>query len=550
MVGGCRLSVTGQRGTEVTLRHAETLKPDGTLYTDNLRGALATDLYVLRGGGPEVYEPRFTYHGFRYVELRGFPGKPTLETLQGRVVHDDLPSVGRFNCSNALLNQIYRNVVWGVRGNYRSIPTDCPQRDERQGWLGDRSAESRGEGYLFDHAALYCKWMDDMSDSQKENGSIPDVSPAYWPIYSDNVTWPSSYIIIPGTLYEMYGDRRLVEEHYPYMKRWIEFMAAFLKEGVLPPERDRYGDWCVPPESPELIHSKDPARQTPKDLLATAYFYHDVALMARAAMLLGKAEDARRLGELAEAIRVGFQKKFFVPQANSYGNGSQTSQVLPLAFRMVPTTLRPKVLEGLVQNIQTKTQGHVGTGLVGGQWLMGVLSEGGRPDVAYTIATQTTYPSWGYMVSRGATTVWELWNGDTADPAMNSGNHVMLVGDLITWLYEHLAGIRPDPKTPGFQHVLMRPTPVGDLKFVEASYRSIHGTITSSWKIEGGKFLWTITLPPNTTATAFVPTKDYAAVTEGGRPAKQAKGTELVRPEAGRAIIELQSGTYHFAAPW
>jgi len=544
MVGWCRLKVSGPRGTEVRLRHAETLKPDGTLYLDNIRSAKVTDTYTLKGRGTEVYEPRFTYHGFRFVEMTGYPGKPGLSSLEGQVVHDDLQTGGEFACSNPLLNRMYRNIVWGVSGNYRSVPTDCPQRDERQGWLGDRSAECKGETYLFDTAALYAKWLQDMADAQKPSGSVPDVCPAFWPIYSDNVTWPSSTVIIPGALREQFADERIIPSHYDSAKKWMDYMGGFIRDGII--ARDSYGDWCVPPEDPKLIHSNDPKRRTDKALLATAYFYHDAQLMAGYATLLGKADDARHFTELAEKLRTAFNAKFFRADTGQYDNGSQTSCVLPLAFGLVPEGERERVFNHLVSKITDETQGHIGTGLIGGQWLMRVLTAGGRADLAYTIATQKTYPSWGYMVEKGATTIWELWNGDTADPAMNSGNHVMLVGDLGIWLYENLAGIKPDPDQPGFKHIIMRPEPVGDLQFVKASHRSPYGLIASDWQKQGDRLRWKITVPVNTTATAYVPAKTADTVTETGKAAGRAEGVKLLRQENGRAVFSVGSGSYSF----
>jgi len=546
LVGWCRLTVAGPRGSQVSLRHAERLRPDGTLYLDNLRSALVTDTYILKGKGTEVYEPRFTYHGFRFVEVRGFPGKPTLAALEGCAVHDDVNQHADFKTSNTLLNQIYRNVVWGAKDNYRSMPTDCPQRDERQGWLGDRSAESRGEPYMFGVAALYAKWVDDFADSQNRDGSISDVSPAYWPLYNDNVTWPSSFIIIPDHLYDQYGDLRVIEKHYGGMKVWITHMQTYLKDDLMP--RDRYGDWCVPPESAELIHSKDPARRTDGTVLGTAYYYHLLRLMARFATLLGKPGEAAGYNQLADKILVAFNRAYFHPQTGQYSNGSQTSSVLPLAFGMVPDNERQNVSQALMNKIQEQNKGHIGTGLVGGQWLMQVLSDGGRPDVAYEIASQKTYPSWGYMVSKGATTIWELWNGDTANPAMNSGNHLMLVGDLITWFYENLAGIRPDPEHPGFKHTIMRPTPVGDLTSVSASHDSPYGTIVSEWRIAGGHFIWNITVPANTTATIYIPARSSEAVTESGKAARGAAGVTYLRAEPGAAVYDIGSGYYRFVS--
>jgi len=544
LVGWCRLKVAGAAGTVVTLRHAETLRPDGSLYLDNLRSARVTDTYILKGASTEVYEPRFTYHGFRFVEVRGFPGRPDLSALAGRVVNDDLESAGAWECSQPLLNRVYRNIFWGVRGNYRSIVTDCPQRDERQGWLGDRSAEAKGETFLFNTAPLYAKWVQDMADAQKDNGSVPDVCPAYWPLYSDGVTWPSSTIIIPGHLLTQFADTGLIARHYPSMKLWLDHMTGYLKDDLMP--RDTYGDWCVPPEYPKLIHSQDPARKTAGPLLGTAYYVHCLELMAQYATLLGKADDAARYRELAGRMKTAFNRAFLKPDGGQYDNGSQTACVLPLALDLAPDGDRDRIFAHLVGKIAGESHNHIGTGLIGGQFLMQTLTRGGRADLAYTLSTNTSYPSWGYMVEKGATTIWELWNGDTADPAMNSGNHVMLVGDLLTWLYEDLAGIQSDPAHPGFKHIVMRPRPVGDLRFVRATHRSPYGLIASAWSKDGRAFDWRLTVPPNTTATVFIPTTGEGRVTEGGRPAAAADGVQLLRHDAGCVVCEIGSGQYHF----
>ena len=547
MVGWCRLKVRGPAGTKVSLRHAETLKSDGTLYLANFRSAKATDFYTLKGDGLEVYEPRFTYHGFRYVEVTRFPGRPTLASLEGRIVNYDLATMGEFTCSQPAINRFYRNVVCGVRGNYRSIVTDCPQRDERQGWLGDRSAESKGEMYLFDTAALYAKWTQDMADSQKDNGSISDVSPSYWPLYNDNVTWPSSAVIIPGALLDQYADTRVVAQRYPSMVKWIDHMSSFIVNGII--AKDNYGDWCVPPEDAKLIHSNDPARKTAPEILATSYFFHCLKLMTIYSKQLGKTNDAQRFDELAEELMAALNEKFYDQQAGYYGNGSQTACVLPLAFDMVPAAERGRVFNHLIEKITQETKGHMGTGLVGGQWLNRVLTEGGRADLVDGFATNTTYPSWGYMSEKGATTVWELWNGDTADPAMNSGNHVMLVGDFIIWLYEDLAGIKSDSAQPGFKHIIMQPHLVGDLKFVKVSFLSPYGRIASEWTLEGDKFRWKITVPANTTATVWLPASSVAVVHESGKALALAGGVQFLRTNAVAVVCEVSSGSYDFELP-
>jgi len=547
MVGWCRLKVSGPRGTQVRLRHAETLNPDGSLYVANLRTARAADIYTLKGDGVETWEPRFTYHGFRYVEVTGFPGTPGRDALEGRVVHDDMSRTADFTSSNDLLNKIHHNIFWGVRGNYRSIPTDCPQRDERQGWLGDRSQVSRSEAYMFDVAAFYTKWEQDIADSQKASGSVPTVSPNYWPNYHDDLTWPSTFLFVPGMLYDYYGDTRALARFYPAMKNWVAHERTFLQNGLM--SKDQYGDWCVPPEDPKLIHSQDPTRITDKTLLGTSYYYHLLRLMARYALMVDRLTDASDFEMEANKINEAFQKRFFKPASRMYDNGTQTSSILPLYFQMVPDEGRAALLQTLVRNIEEVSKGHVGAGLVGAQWLMRTLTDNGRGDVAYEIATQKTYPGWGYMVQKGATTVWELWNGDTADPAMNSGNHVMQIGDLGLWMYEYLAGMRPDPEKPAFHHAIVRPYALGDLSFVKASHETVYGKLASSWKRGGGAFTLDVTVPPNTTATVWVPAKDVAAVTESGKAANGTKGVKFVRSEEGNAVFEVESGSYSFRAP-
>ena len=383
-----------------------------------------------------------------------------------------------------------------------------------------------------------------MADAQRTDGVIPDVAPAYWPIYSDNVTWPSSAIILPSALARQFGDQLCIERNYPSSKLWMEHMLPLATDNII--SKDSYGDWCVPPEEATLIHSKDPARQTDKALLATSYFYYDLRLMGKYAKQLGKTEDAARWEKLAEDFKVAFNKKFLDRKKDQYSNGTQTSCLLPLAFGLVPDDMHEKIFAHLVNKIENETHGHIGTGLIGGQYLNRVLSDNGRADLSYTIASQRDYPSWGYMVEQGATTIWELWNGNTADPTMNSGNHVMLIGDLVVWFYEYLAGIAPDDAQPGFKHIVMKPRLVGDLKFVKASHRSPYGLITSEWRRDGTVFDWQIEIPPNTTATVCVPASGLDAVWEGSDPATKAAGVKSFRVENRRAVFEIGSGQYHF----
>lgn len=526
-VGVPRIKVKGKSGDRVEIRFAETLKDNGELYLDNLRTAQARDIYILSGDPEgEVYEPRFTQHGGRYAELIGFPGVPTLDSVVGYTVTTDLPLIGRFSTSNELINKIYRNIVWGTRGNYLSMPTDCPQRDERMGWQGDRAAESKGEMFIFDNTTLYNKWMQDIEESQRDDGNVSDVAPAYWPLYSPNVTWPTAQILIPQSLYEMRGDDSAIVKHYESRKKWLNFLLSLCNDdGTI--SKDNYGDWCVPPEKPELIHSQDPMRQTDRTLLATVYMINNLRISATFADYLGKTEDAERFRVQADRMQDVFNKRFYKPEEGIYDNGSQTSSVLPLSFNLVPAGEREKVFNSLVQNIETKTNRHLGTGLIGGQWINRLLSDMGRIDLPFSFVTNKDFPSWGYMVEKGATTIWELWNGDTADPAMNSGNHVMLVGDLVIWFYEYLAGIRPEESNPGFGHFSLCPNVVGDLTSVSASYDSARGMIKSAWNLKDGKFSWNITIPANTSASISVPTSDPESLKI------QTTRLDIVPPEPG-----------------
>ncbi|GAB6395129.1 MAG: alpha-L-rhamnosidase [Bacteroidales bacterium] len=547
MVGWLKMKVRGEKGTQVQLRFAETLKDDGTLYMDNIRGALVTDKYTLKGGERESWEPAFTYHGFRFVEITGYPGVPALNDFEGKVIYDEMETTGHFETSDPTVNQIYKNAYWGIRSNYRGMPTDCPQRDERMGWLGDRAVGSHGESFVFDNNNLYAKWLDDIEQAQRENGSLPDIAPNYWSMYSDNMTWPGTYIIICNMLYEQYGNMQPIVRHYGSMKKWMAYMRDnYLKDYIMP--NDTYGDWCMPPESPELIHSKDPARRTAGAVLGTTFYYRMLSLLERFANLLGKPDDAQAFAKEAEAVKAAFNEKYFNKETGQYANNTVTANLLPLSYGMTPDEYREDVFANIVNKTLGEFNGHVSTGLIGIQWLMRGLTRNGRPDIALQIVTNRTYPSWGYMAEQGATTIWELWNGNTADPSMNSGNHVMLLGDLIVWFYEDLAGIRNAPESVGFKRLIMKPCPVEGLNRVTASYQSVRGKIKSAWKKEGGKILWNIAVPANATAVVYIPTADKESITEGGANIASVKDIRFIETKDGYAVFEIGSGNYRFAS--
>jgi alpha-L-rhamnosidase len=382
--------------------------------------------------------------------------------------------------------------------------------------LGDRATGSLGESYLFNNGLLYAKWLEDIEESQKPDGQLPDVAPAYWNYYSDNMTWPGVYILIADMLYNQYGDDRPIRLHYASMKKWLHYMSGkYEKDGII--TKDKYGDWCVPPESPELIHSKDSSRNTDGQLIATAYYYHLLGLMRHFAELLHVSADAAAFAGEGEKVKGAFNKKFFLD--DHYSNNTVTANLLPLYFKIVPEKDSAVVFKHIVDKIEKDNNGHISTGVIGTQWLMRGLTLYGRADLAYRIAGNRDYPSWGYMVEHGATTIWELWNGDSADPAMNSQNHIMLLGDLLTWMFQDLAGIAP--AAPGFKKIRLKPVFPAGLDFAEASYQTPYGRVSSSWRRKDGEIIWDVVVPANVRAQIYLPDAQ---------------------------VREIGSGTYHFEA--
>lgn len=542
MVGWLQLKVKGKSGDKITMKFAESLQKDGSLYIANLRDAKTTDVYTLKGEGEEIWEPRFIYHGFRFVEISGFPTKPRLDNFVGKVVYDDLKTTGTFESSDATMNQIFKNAWWGISGNYKGMPIDCPQRNERQPWLGDRTTGAYGESFLFDNQTLYAKWLDDIKYSQTQDGGLPDVAPAFWRYYGDNVTWPGTYITVGDMLYQQFGDAEVIKKQYPSMKKWMVYMEEnYLKDNLM--DKDKYGDWCVPPESLELIRSKDPARLTDGQLLSTAFYYQLLTIMKKFAKIANADADIAHYDDLATRIKKAFNAKFLNTEKNYYANNTVTANVLPLAFGLVPENLKDKVFQNMVHEVEVTKNGHISTGVIGTQFLMRTLTNFGRGDLAFKLASNKTYPSWGYMVENGATTIWELWNGNTADPTMNSQNHVMLLGDLLIWYYENMAGIKSNPDTPGFKQIIMKPDFKAGLTFVNASYESVQGLIKSNWKKNKNTLEWEITIPANSSAAVYLPTSTVSDV-----KVNKGKVSKNYKIENNQLVLELPSGTYKINA--
>jgi alpha-L-rhamnosidase len=543
MVGWAKIKVIGKFGSEISLRYSENINSNGTLNLDNIRSAKVTDTYILRGGlmsrygcilpadtsendpkntplqyyifpiaksyksvirdsslfqpMEEEWEPRFVYHGFRYIEFTSLHIKPTLETLEGRVVHDDVGQIGYFETSDTLLNQLFSNAKWGIRGNYHGFPTDCPQRDERQGWLGDRTIVGTSESFIFNNHLLYKKWFQDIADAQNTEGSIPDVAPKFWKVYSDNMTWPAALPFNMEMLYNQFGDAQTIENHYVVVKKWLGYMRLKYAdtEGVI--LKDQYGDWSMPPEDIREVHPKDSTRRTPAAFLATAFYIRIAQQMAHFAQILGKTSEQKAFENDTRILTQNFNRRFFHAEQMAYANNTATANVLALAFDIVPEEYRRAVFQKIVHKIEVEAQGHQTTGLIGLQQLMRLLSNEGRLDLAIKLARDTAYPSWGYMVNRGATTYWEHWNGDRLG-RRNSGNHVMMIGDLIIWQFENLAGIKAAES--GFKTIEMRLPFAPELGFVNANYESPFGKIVSNWQWKEGKIEWQIEIPANTEA--------------------------------------------------
>lgn len=503
MAGWVAFKPSGNAGDTIRLRYAERLNADGTLYTANLRDAHSEDIYVCNGEekGRKEWHSTFAYHGFRYVEVTGME-EVRAEMFEARVVSDEMHRSGTFACSDQTLNTVVKNARWGILSNYKGMPVDCPQRNERQPWLGDRTVGALGESFLFDNAELYAKWMRDICEAQRSDGCIPDVAPAFWNYYTDDVTWPAALPFCCDMLMRQYGDVKTMKSAYPYMKKWMNHIVErYTKDGIV--TKDKYGDWCMPPESAELVHSEDPARQTDGALIATAYTVKCLELLERFAALQQLSDDAKTWKSLRESYAAAFDKRFRNAD-NTYSNNTPTASVLALAFGLVPENLKEEVAQNLVRRIMNDYDAHIPCGVIGTSWLLRTLTEMGRGDLACFIATQKSFPSWGYMVEHGATTIWELWNGDTANPSMNSGNHVMLLGDLLTWCFEYLGGIRQDGDA--YRHMVLNPDfTLGQITHAEAGYDTPYGRLESRWKREGSMVKWMVSVPPCATADVVLP---------------------------------------------
>lgn len=522
MVGSVRLRVTGDAGTAVRLRHAEVLNPDGTLYTANLRTAAATDTYTLKGGGEETYEPRFTFHGFRYVEVTGFPGTPSAKAVTGRVMHTSAPFTFEFETDVPMLNKLHRNITWGQRGNFLSVPTDTPARDERLGWTGDINVFAPTAAYTMESARFLSKWLVDLRDAQTAEGAFTDVAPMVGTIGNGVAGWGDAGVTVPWSLYQAYGDRQVLEDAWPSIEAWLTYLEKH-SGGLLRPDAG-YGDW---------LNVSD---ETPKDVVATAYFAHSADLAARTAKELGR--DSAPYLDLFERIRAAFRHAYVTADGRVKGD-TQTAYVLALSMDLLPTALRTAAADRLVALIEAKDW-HLSTGFLGTPRLLPVLTATGHTDVAYRLLQQRSFPSWGYQIDKGATTMWERWDsirpdGSFQTPDMNSFNHYAY-GSVGEWMYANIAGISAG--RPGYREIVIRPRPGGQVTTARATFASVYGPISTQWRQRTDGFLLTCAVPPNTTAEVWIPAAAPDAVAH--------THATFLRHEDGCVVYQVGSGSHRF----
>lgn len=533
MAGHTRLKVRGPAGTRLILRYGERLHPDGTLDASHIAQHLLktdppqrfqTDEYILKGGAEEVWEPRFVYHGFQYVEVSGLTPEVSLK-LEARVKHTAVERRGTFECSNPLLNRIQRNALWSYVSNLHSIPTDCPHR-EKNGWTGDAHLAAEMGLFNFDPAAVYTKWVNDLGDEQRESGELPGIVPTggWGYAWGNGPAWDSAFILIPWYLYEYCGDIRILKTHYTGMRRYVDYLTRRAENGIV---RIGLGDW-LPFET-----------ETPVEVTSTGYYYLDALIVSRAARLLGNEEDARRYAALASEIRKAFLDRFVDSQTGQVSNGSQTALSCALHHPdLLTNEQKAAVLKRLLANIEAR-QGHIDTGILGAKYLLNALREQGESEVAYQIVNKKTLPGWGWWIAQGATTLWESWRGT------DSLNHIMF-GDVSAWFYKTLAGILPT--APGFEKIEIKPQIVGDLTYARAECDTVRGRIVSDWRIENGDLRLKIQVPANVTATLYLPAEGLSNITESGKTMDRVKGVRYLRQERGCAVFAVGSGSYSFVS--
>jgi alpha-L-rhamnosidase len=551
MVGWCRLKANAPAGTKINVRHVEMLNDDGTIYTANIRGAAQINEYIWPDGQAAL-EPHFTYHGFRFVEVTGLPNRPDKDAITGCVFHSAAPDAGTFACSSDLINKIMHCVEWVQRGNMHGVPTDCPQRTERMGWMGDIQAFSQTAIFNRNMAGFFTKWVSDIRDSQADDGRYPNFAPA---VADPNQAgegvpaWGDAGTVVPWRVYQNYGDTRMLEQHFDSARRWVDFIHRHNPNLLWQKNRGAdFNDW-LNGDTVSLEGYPRGISAIPNEVFATAFFAHSTEIVAKMAAAIGRRDDAAKYGKLFDGIKTAFRRAYVAADGRVMGD-TQAGYALALHFNLLDDAMRPTATEHLIEAIK-RYKDHPSTGIQTTHRMMLELTRNGRHDEAWRLLNLRTVPSWGYMVEMGATTIWERWDGyvkgrGLQDAGMNSFNH-WAFGAVGEWVWRELAGINPDDAQPGWKHFDIRPRPCEGLAWVKSRYNSIRGRIVSEWKAaDDGRFLLNVEIPANTTATVFVPAKDASAVTESGHPAAEAAGVKLLKIEPGTAVFAVKSGRYRF----
>ena len=545
LVGWLTVKLDGKAGDTVKIFHAEVLDKEGNFYTENLRAAKAEGVYILKGNGEETFEPHFTFFGFRYIKIEGLKEEIKPENFTAVALYSNMQPSGEFACSNPLVNQLQHNIQWGQKGNFLDVPTDCPQRDERLGWTGDAQAFSRTAAFNMNVNNFFAKWLKDVAADQYESGSVPFVIPnVLGPNSGGSTGWADVCTIIPWNMYLAYADKEILEQQYPSMKAWVNYMTKNSKNDLWN-TGFHFGDWLF---YRPFDDNDGRSAVTDKYLIAQSFWAYSTQLLINAANALGKTGDANEYSKLLSRIKQAYMKEYVTPNGRLV-SGTQTAYVLALNFDMLPDSLRPLIAKRLVENIEDYGI-QLTTGFLGTPYLCHVLTRFGYDDIAYKLLFRDDYPSWLYPVKMGATTIWERWDGIKPDgsfetPGMNSFNHYAY-GAIGDWMYRTVAGINWDENAPGYKKIIIGPHVTDSLSFASASLQTYYGKISSEWKRENGTLIMNVQIPVNTSATVFLPASDNDLITEGGKKINGLKEITIVDKTKDHVSVKLGSGKYSF----